>query len=85
MGRVLGTGRHTLEQGTSSWNRESVLGIGNMILKCGTGFRNKEPVLVTEPREKSKRDVFITVTSNIFTIFYGPSEKCKASTVYWCQ
>ncbi len=28
--------------------------------------------------EQSKRDVFITVISNIFNIFYGPSEKCKA-------
>ncbi len=28
--------------------------------------------------EQSKRDVLITVISNIFKIFYGPSEKCKA-------
>jgi hypothetical protein len=28
--------------------------------------------------EQSKRDVFITVIRNIFTISYGPSVKCKA-------
>jgi hypothetical protein len=28
--------------------------------------------------ERSKRDVFITVVQNIFNIFYGPSENCKA-------
>ncbi len=28
--------------------------------------------------EQSKRDVSVTVIYNIFTIFYGPSEKCKA-------
>jgi hypothetical protein len=28
--------------------------------------------------EQSKRDVFITEIKNIFNIFYGPSEKCKA-------
>ncbi len=28
--------------------------------------------------EQGKRDVFKTFFTNIFTVFYGPSEKCKA-------
>ncbi len=28
--------------------------------------------------EQSKRDISVTVFYNIFTTFYGPSEKCKA-------
>ncbi len=28
--------------------------------------------------EQSQRDVFLKVIQNSFTIFYGPSDKCKA-------
>jgi hypothetical protein len=40
--------------------------------------RSKLVLVTFRPIEQSKRDVFITVIKKILTIFFGPSEKCKA-------